>query len=259
MAGTTERPAKAEQAGYRGKASADPDPAGSAIRMLTSTGAFVMPPADLDRCIGADENVWTRFSSHWDDLVPDTYAAELGTRRLRRYGHFVFKPADGSATLMPHRAFVQPEDSNPLYIERDRFFEPLTDAFARDPLLHDLLRLLGRLAMALEDVPEWSAKVTPFRVLASADGEGQPTPEGMHRDGVTLVTSLLVDRRNAGGGESSVVDLDGHQLLTTTLSEPGALLLGDDRRTLHGVSPIRALDPAEPAQRDVLVVTFAPR
>lgn len=245
--------------GLAAETQAHRDPVESAMRVLTDTGAFVMPPADLNRCIGADENAWTRFSSHWEELVPDRYAAELGTRRLRRYGHFLFRPADGYAELLPHRAFAQPEASNPLYIETDRYFEPLTELFVEDPLLRGLLRLLGHVATALDDGPEWNAKVTPFRVLAPADGEGQPTPEGLHRDGVTLVTSLLVGRRNASGGESSVVDLDGHQLLKTTLSEPGTLLMGDDRRTLHGVSPIRALDPAEPAQRDVLVITFAPR
>lgn len=223
---------------------------------LTSVGACVMTPADLNRRLGVDD--WTRFSGHWDDLAADRYAAELGTRRLRRYGHFRFTSADGVAELLPHRAFVQPEDSNPLYLERDRDFEPLTDAFAKDPLLHRILRMLGRFATALDDVTVWNAKVTPFRVLASADGEGQPTPEGLHRDGVTMVTSLLIGRRNAIGGESSVVDMDGNRLLTTTLAGPGAMLLGDDRRTLHGVSPIRPIDPAEPAQRDVLVITFAP-
>jgi hypothetical protein len=126
-------------------------------------------------------------------------------------------------------------------------------------LLRRLLKLLCRVATALDDVVEWSAKVSPFRVVASADDGGEPTPEGLHRDGVTLVTSLLVWRHNAIGGQSSVVDTGGHQLLTTTLTEPGTLLLGDDRRTLHGVSPIRPLDPAEPARRDVLVITFAPR
>lgn len=244
--------------GLAAETQAHADPVEAAKRMVTHTGAFLMPPADLNGCIGVDEHAWTRFSSHWEELVPDRYAAELGTRRLRRYGHFLFRPADGCAQLMPHHAFAQPEDSNPLYIERDRYFEPLTDALAEDPLLHGLLRLLGHVATALEDIPEWSAKVTPFRVLATADGEGQPTPEGLHRDGVTLVTSLLVGRSNARGGESSVFDAEGHQLLTTTMSEPGTLLLGDDRRTVHGVSPIRALDPAEPARRDVLVITFAP-
>jgi hypothetical protein len=237
----------------------DADPVETARQLLTSVGVYLMPSADLTRCLRADADAWSRFSAHWEELVRDSYAAELGAQRLRRYGWFSFRPADGVANAMPHRAFVQPHDSNPFYIDRDRHFEPLTDAFASDPLLHGLLKQLGRVAAALDDVSEWSIKVHPFRVLASADGEGRPTPEGLHRDGVTLVTSLLVDRRNATGGESSVFDLDGRRLLRTMLAEPGALLLGDDRRTLHGVSPIRPVDPAEPAQRDVLVITLAPR
>ena len=80
----------------------------------------------------------------------------------------------------------------------------------------------------------------------------------MHRDGVTLVTSLLIGRRNALAGESTVTDMAGRPVLATTLEEPGTLLVGDDRRTLHGVSPIRPRDSSQPAQRDVLVVTFAP-
>jgi hypothetical protein len=227
-------------------------------QQLRSVGTYLMPAAELNRCVGVDRQAWTRFGPHWDDLAPDPYAAELGTRRLRRYGHFLYSTADQTAELLPHHAFVQPEDSNPLYVERDRHFEPLTDDFAKDPLLQGILRLLGRVATTLDDVGQWSAKVTPFRVLASADGEGQPTPEGLHRDGVTLVTSLLIARHNAVGGESSVFDTDGRRLLAATLDEPGTLLLGDDRRTLHGVSPIRPRNPGRPAQRDVLVVTFAP-
>jgi hypothetical protein len=45
--------------------------------------------------------------------------------------------------------------------------------------------------------------------LASADVDGQPTPEGRHRDGVTLVASLFIARRNVVGGASSVFDPDG--------------------------------------------------
>jgi hypothetical protein len=227
------------------------------VQQLASAGVYLMPPAELNNCTGTHDSEWERFGSHWDELAPDPYAAELGTRRLRRYGHFRF--ADGVATPMPHDAFVQPEDSNPLYLERDRHFEPLTDAFAKEPLLERILALLGRFAEALDDsVREWSAKITPFRVLAFAGDEGEPTPEGLHRDGVTLVTSLLVNRRNAVGGESSVFDLQRNLLLATTLSLPGTLLVGDDRRTLHQVSAIGPVDPGRPAQRDVLVITFAP-
>jgi hypothetical protein len=227
-------------------------------QQLTQVGACLMQPADVNACLGVDAPAWTRFAKHWDELVADRYAAELGTRRARRYGHFLFNSSDGTARPVAHRAFVQPEASNPLYVETDRHFEPLTEIFAKDPLLQRIMVLLGRIAMSLDDPPEWNAKVTPFRVLASTDDAGQPTPEGLHRDGVTLVTSLLIGRHNAIGGESSVFDTAGQRLLATTLCRPGTLLLGDDRRTLHGVSPIRPRDPARPAQRDVLVITFAP-
>jgi hypothetical protein len=233
------------------------DPVAVAVQQLVTTGASLMGSFGVARSLGVDRDEWTRFARHWEDLAPDPYAAELGIQRLRRYGRYLLR--DGVSQPMPAEAFVQPENSNPLYVDRDRHFEPLTDAFADDPLLHGLLQLLWRAADALDDVAEWNVKVHPFRLEAPAHGDGRPTPEGLHRDGVTLVSSLLVGRRNAIGGESTVCDLTGHTLLTTTLEEPGTLLLGDDRRTQHGVSPIRPIDGSGPAVRDVLVITFASR
>lgn len=231
----------------------------STLRELTTVGASLMSCSALNECIAVNDCEWARFAAHWDQLSPDRYAAELGTQRLRRYGHFAYSSADGAIRLLLHESFVQPEDSNPLYIGLDRCFEPLTDSFATDPLLHAMLALVGCFATALDDAADWSAKVTPFRVVASAAADGHPTPEGLHRDGVTLVTSLLIGRHNATGGQSTVVDMTGQTLLTTTLCEPGTLLLGDDRKTLHGVSPIRPVDPTNTARRDVLVITFAAR
>ncbi|WP_454198913.1 2OG-Fe dioxygenase family protein [Nocardia sp. Marseille-Q1738] len=217
-----------------------------------------MPAAVTTSCLGVEAGAWDRFGTHWETLSTDRYASEQGTRRLRRYGRFAFTATTGQIRLLPQGSFVQPEDSNPLYIGVDRTFEPLTGSFLADPVFRAVLRLLGRLATALGDPAVWIAKVHPFRVIASADTNGLPTPEGMHRDGVTLVSSLLVGRQNADGGESSVLDQEGRQLLTATLREPGDLLIGDDRRTLHGVSPVRPVDRSRPAYRDVLVVTFAP-
>ncbi|OBH07565.1 MULTISPECIES: 2OG-Fe dioxygenase family protein [unclassified Mycobacterium] len=233
----------------------DADAVAAAARLVATTGVAVLPSLDVTRSLEVGREEWTRFARHWRQLAPDPYAAELGVRRLRRYGQYSLR--DGVLRPMPRLAFAQPEDSNPLYVGKDRDFEPLTDAFAADPLLHKVIKLLARVAAALDDVADWNVKVHPFRVRCCADEDGTPTPEGLHRDGVTLVTSLLVGRRNAIGGESTVCDLDGRQLLATTLAEPGTLMLGDDRRTLHGVSPIRPIDGSGPAQRDVLVITFA--
>ncbi|WP_369212747.1 2OG-Fe dioxygenase family protein [Streptomyces flavofungini] len=214
-----------------------------------------MAPAALARCLGVGQEAWAEFAAHWEELAPDAYAAELGTRRLRRYGRFSLSRA-GQLEAREHVAFVQPEESNPLYVEVDRRFAPLTDAFMPEPVLLSLLRVLGQVAASLDDAEEWEVQVHPFRVVAEGNGGGRPTPEGRHRDGVTLVTSLLIDRVNVTGGESTVYDLDGTELRTTTLTSPGTLLLGDDRGTLHGVSPIRPLDASLPARRDILVTTL---
>lgn len=230
------------------------DPVAVAAEQVAGIGATVLSAFDVTRSLDVGREGWIRFARHWQHLAPDPYAAELGVQRLRRYGQYSFR--DGTLHPMPKTTFVQPQDSNPLYVGTDREFEPLTESFAKDPLLHKVITLLTRVAAALDDVADWNVKVHPFRTR-SGPGDASPTPEGMHRDGVTLVSSLLVGRRNAVGGESSVCDMDGRQLLSTTLDEPGTLLLGDDRRTLHGVSPIRPIDCSGPAQRDVLVVTLA--
>jgi hypothetical protein len=160
---------------------------------------------------------------------------------------------------LPHTEFRQPVDTNRLFRDTGREFETLTDSFVTDPVFAALLRLLGEIAAEIEHAPEWLAHVHPFRVMGSGDSLGEATPEGPHQDGVTLVSSLLVARTNVAGGRSSVFDPDGREVLTTTLSEPGTLLVGDDRRTWHSVSPVRPVDRSLPSYRDVLVVTLTGR
>lgn len=223
---------------------------------LTSTGAHVIPAAAVCQRLRSDHARWARFAAHWEDLKPDKYAAAAGTRRMRRYGQFILA-GDGTRRLLPHAEFRQPTNTNRLFPDAGRDFDPLTDAFVADPVLDALLPLLREIAAGIEDAPQWTVHVHPFRVVSSPDSRGDATPEGRHQDGVTLVSSLLVARRNAAGGQSSVFDPDGREVLTTTLSEPGTLLVGDDRRTWHSVSPIRPVDTDAPAFRDVLVVTLA--
>jgi hypothetical protein len=41
-----------------------------------------------------------------------------------------------------------------------------------------------------------------------------------------------------------------------TLTQPFDAALVEDRRVMHGVTPVTPIDPTLPAYRDVLVVTF---
>jgi hypothetical protein len=99
-------------------------------------------------------------------------------------------------------------------------------------------------------------EVHQFRIEASPDVAGQPTPEGLHRDGVDWVFVMLVSRRNVAEGVTEIGAADGRRLGRFTLTEPGDAIFLDDRRVRHGVTPITPIDAAQPGHRDALVVTF---
>jgi hypothetical protein len=67
---------------------------------------------------------------------------------------------------------------------------------------------------------------------------------------------LLIRRRNVQSGVTSIRAPDGRTLGSFTLAEPMDAALVDDLRVMHGVTAVEPVDPAQPASRDVLVVTF---
>jgi hypothetical protein len=73
---------------------------------------------------------------------------------------------------------------------------------------------------------------------------------------VDFVLVLLVSRSNIASGTTTIHSMTGSELGSFTLTEPLDSALLDDTRVAHGVTPVTPLDPARPAYRDVLVVTF---
>ena len=63
-----------------------------------------------------------------------------------------------------------------------------------------------------------------------ATAEGQPTPEGLHRDGVDYVLVLLVKRRNIASGTTTIHELDERAARRFTLTDPFDSALVDDAR-----------------------------
>ncbi|MFI5759465.1 2OG-Fe dioxygenase family protein [Streptomyces sp. NPDC051563] len=230
-----------------------------ATAALAGSGGHLMPSRALSDLVDADGSDWARFAAHWDELTLDTHMADGGTYRFRRYGQFELDADSGELSLLPHEPYRQETDVNPLNGGVERAFDPLTGAFVGDQLLRSVLVELGQIFTAVDGTKTWNIKLHPYRIIASTDQEGQPAPEGRHRDGVTFITSLMIGRTNVTGGESGVYTDAGEHLLTTTLTEPGDLLLGDDRRTLHSVTGLRPVDPQAAAHRDVLVIAYTAR
>ncbi len=199
---------------------------------------------------------WRAFADSWNDLGLDTFMADGGRYRRRRFAAFAARP--GAVERKPHQPHWQSRDYNPLNGGVQRWFEPVTDAIADHPVTQGLIAAGLSLFQPLSDSPAspWHVELHQFRIEAKAGEAGLPTPEGAHRDGVDWVIVMLVDRQNVDSGVTDIYAPDGKSLGSFTLTAPGDAVFLDDRRVLHGVTPIRPRDGSNAAVRDVLVVTF---
>jgi hypothetical protein len=215
---------------------------GQAMRTLLST---VGPLSD-----------WESFALSWNALELDRYMADGGRYRRRRHG--VFAAQSGSPIeRQPHQPHYQALEYNPVHGGIARWFEPIQPEVEAGATLQTVLAFCRQLFETLaRRVPLWRIEVHQFRIEARGGEAGRPTPEGLHRDGVDFVLVLLVNRRNIASGTTSIHSLDGRSLGQFTLTDPLDAALVDDGRVAHGVTPVEAIDPSQPAYRDVLVVTF---
>jgi hypothetical protein len=219
--------------------------------------AFVEAPAmrdSLERCGSLSD--WPAFAGSWNDLAIDRYRAEHARDRRRRFAVYAIDRS-GSIARQPHQPHYQQPQYNVLFGGIERWFAPMTPEAGASAALDTTLRCADRIFRPLAPaVDRWRVEVHQFRIEARADAPGEPTPEGVHRDGVDFVLVLLVSRENIIRGTTTVYDLDGRALGSFTLTDPLDAALVDDARVAHGVTAIAPLDPARPGYRDVLVATF---
>jgi hypothetical protein len=230
----------------------------AAAALARSGFAHVRAPALRAALEAAGLRDWETFAESWNDLGLDRFMADGGRYRRRRFATFAV--GDGAIRRKPQQPHYQSRDYNPLNGGVARWFDPVTDAIAEHPATIAIIRSCEDLFTALTPAatrPEvWHVEMHQFRIEARPDVAGQPTPEGMHRDGVDWVLVLLVRRENVESGETTVADLQRRTLGSFVLAEPLDSALVDDAAVYHGVTAIRPLDPARPAWRDVLVLTF---
>lgn len=199
---------------------------------------------------------WDAFAASWDRLEPDTYMADGGRYRRRR--HAVFSATDaGAIKREPHQAHFQTTDYNSLNGGVDRWFAAVEDGIASGPSCQALLAFSRRaFSNVTPGSAPWKIEMHQFRIEAKPGVAGKPTPEGMHRDGVDFVMVMMVKRTNIKSGETITTDANRKPLGQFTLTDPFDAVLLDDHHVFHGVTPVEAVDPAKPAYRDVLVLTF---
>lgn len=225
---------------------------------LAETGYVHVDAECFLRLLGVDEpGALASLASLWEGLEPDMYMADGGRYRRRRHATFEF--SGRTSIRKPPRPHFQSSAYNPLNGDVERWFAPVGDAVASHPIVRAIFELCSPLFSKLEssDASQltWDGELHQFRIEALGPDAGLPTPEGIHRDGVDWVLVLLIARKNVEAGVTEILD-DAGRRDSFMLSRPGEAVLLNDRRIMHGVTAIYAVDPSLAAYRDVLVVTW---
>ena len=215
---------------------------------------FVRGPAMAQALEAEGLAGWDAFARSWDDLGLDTYMADGGRYRKRR--HAAFQATEAGVARKPPQPHYQSRDYNTLNGGIARWFDPMLPEIGEGAAFQAVLRLCTRLFNGLTPAPAWHVEAHQFRIEARPGQAGQPTPEGMHQDGVDWVLVLMIGRLNIASGTTTIHGLDRGLLGSFTLDAPMDAALLDDHRVFHGVTAVEPLDPAWPAHRDVLVLTF---
>ncbi len=202
---------------------------------------------------------WPGFAASWDGMALDRHMADGGRYRRRRHAILSARAGVPGLVREPDGPHWQALDHNRLNGGVQRFFEPMPAALTDGPALAGIAGWARALFDTADPGQNWHVEVHQFRIEAAPDQAGRPTPEGMHRDGVDWVLVMLIRRENVDRGMTEIAGPDGRALGAFTLAEPMEAVLLDDRRILHGVTPVVPHDPALPSWRDVLVVTFRRR
>ena len=217
--------------------------------------------AEMSALLGAPESLsdWDRFAASWDELPLDTQLPEGHRYRRRRHATLSARAGDTLFRREPHQAHYQAPEYNKLVGGIERWFEPIHPAVVQGESFRAIVASCLEVFGALRPGADWHIECHQFRIEARREAAGQPTPEGVHRDGVDYVLVLLVNRVNIESGTTTVHAPDGRLLGSFTLTHALDSAWVDDERVMHGVTAVRPIDPARAAHRDVLVVTLRER
>lgn len=224
------------------------------------SAGYCLLRADEMRMSDEMRQAWLSLSIEYSDLPPDQFLPDGGRYRFRRYGRYSFAPDTGALTRLPHEDYYQSTDINRVTGGIVRKFAPLLDSTFANPFLRELIRFDFR-QFPLDEariMSDWEVHTHLIRVKANENEIGQPSPEGIHRDGAEYVTVHLAELVNAGGGDVSIYDDDQNPLAKFRLKQVLDSYLIHDASLWHEAAPIRPIAPAHEAIRSILTFDFHP-
>jgi len=199
---------------------------------------------------------WLAFAESWNEMPIDEYMADGGRYRRRKHATLSAESASSEIKLEPHQAHYQSLDYNTLNGGIPRHFTPIDASIMQGQTMYSLLYFCQAIFGQMLPQAKWHIECHQFRIEASNEAHGKPTPEGVHRDGVDFVLVMMVKRVNISSGTTTMHDNQQRTLDSFTLTQALDCAIVNDKRCMHGVTPVEQIDPSQPAYRDVLVITF---
>ncbi len=135
-------------------------------------------------------------------------------------------------------------------------FAPILSDLIESPTLTALLDFGRQLFSRTIGTSQWHIELHQFRIEARDGQKGNPTPEGVHRDGVDFVIVVMINRVNIDSGATTIYNLDNQLIGEFTLLKTFDMAIVDDNKAYHGVTAIEQLEDSQEAYRDVLVITY---
>jgi hypothetical protein len=196
------------------------------------------------------------FVDSWNTLEEDQYMADGGRYRKRRHAVFQATQQAPKPRLMPYQPHYQTEDYNQLNGGVERYFAPIMPDLIESPSLMALLDFGRQIFSRMAGSSQWHIELHQFRIEARDGQKGNPTPEGVHRDGVDFVIVVMINRVNIESGATTIYNLDNELVGEFTLLKTFDMAIVNDHKVYHGVTPITQKVATQEAYRDVLVITY---
>ncbi|WP_019508010.1 2OG-Fe dioxygenase family protein [Pleurocapsa sp. PCC 7319] len=195
-----------------------------------------------------------RLDDSFNNLPADPYIAE--NYRFRRLSSFNI--VNNQLVKLPHSPLFQSKKYNPLVGDVVRDYAELEQNLVELPDFQTIVREFFEFCQLCSDVNQIKANeisVHQIRTVANPQEVGYPAPEGIHRDGVTLVGIFSVSRHKIEGAATSLYKSKDQDPVFNKILNPGEFVIFSDRQLFHFTSVIKATT-AEVGTRDVFVLTY---
>ncbi|MCE7734140.1 MAG: 2OG-Fe dioxygenase family protein [Candidatus Heimdallarchaeota archaeon] len=226
---------------------------------LTNPGYSVVPSDEIHISKNLNE-AKKAFFNDWNHLIVDEHMNDGGKYRLRRYGRYSLNSETMDLNYQGEVEYFQTKGLNPLNGGEVRQFAPITKESVENQFLQELILFDYNQLPIKPDLTttKWNVGVHQIRILAEPGKQGQPAPEGIHKDGEMYTVQHLIDRNNIEGGQNAAYDNNKNLIATWMQSKKFDSYYFEDDAIYHSVSEITSKDESCMGYRDVLLIDFDP-